>query len=56
MASMAYEATNAGPAARRRLRLVVAAATIGTALEWFDLVVYGFFFRSDRKGLFSVHA
>lgn len=25
------------------LRKVVAAATIGTALEWFDLVVYGFF-------------
>ncbi len=43
MANMAYEATQAGPAARRRLRLVVAAATIGTALEWFDLVVYGFF-------------
>ncbi|OAJ57938.1 hypothetical protein A6V36_19695 [Paraburkholderia ginsengiterrae] len=43
MANLAYEATKAGPAARRRLRLVVAAATIGTALEWFDLVVYGFF-------------
>ncbi|WP_250508354.1 MULTISPECIES: MFS transporter [unclassified Caballeronia] len=28
---------------RRRLRRVVTAATIGTALEWFDLVVYGFF-------------
>jgi MFS transporter, MHS family, proline/betaine transporter len=43
MANMACEAAKSGPAAQRRLRLVVAAATIGTALEWFDLVVYGFF-------------
>lgn len=28
---------------RRRLVRVVAAATIGTALEWFDLLAYGFF-------------
>lgn len=37
------ESTAARHAARKRLRIVVAAATIGTALEWFDLVVYGFF-------------
>ena len=37
---------------RGRLRTVVIAATIGTALEWFDLVVYGFFAVTIAKQFF----
>ncbi|KAA0998053.1 MFS transporter [Paraburkholderia panacisoli] len=43
MSNAANRAVVAAPDQRRRLRRVVTAATIGTALEWFDLVVYGFF-------------
>jgi MHS family proline/betaine transporter-like MFS transporter len=39
-------------AQKRRLRHVVAAATIGTALEWFDLVVFGFFASVIAKVFF----
>lgn len=39
----AASVAGAGVDHTRRLRIAVAAATIGTALEWFDLVVYGFF-------------
>ena len=43
MTNAANRATIAALDQRRRLRRVVVAATVGTALEWFDLVVYGFF-------------
>jgi len=43
MTNAAYGAGITPVDQQRRLRRVVAAATIGTALEWFDLVVYGFF-------------
>jgi MFS transporter, MHS family, proline/betaine transporter len=43
MTNAANRAAIAAPDQRRRLCRVVVAATVGTALEWFDLVVYGFF-------------
>ena len=50
--SSAAAATLAAPNQRSRLRTVVVAATIGTALEWFDLVVYGFFAVTIAKLFF----
>ncbi|WP_437343824.1 MFS transporter [Pandoraea cepalis] len=50
--SSAAAATLAAPNHGGRLRTVVVAATIGTALEWFDLVVYGFFAVTIAKLFF----
>lgn len=50
--SLSSQAEAADASARRHLRHAVAAATIGTALEWFDLVVYGFFALTIAKLFF----